>query len=172
MAGIKRDNMKIFIVAANTAGSSLTTSDAIVGEITNWGRSGGEEDFETIYTVGGDLEKDMPRSQMELSFDVIINDASATTLDRYDTYWMGSNGESSGNAQSKAIFISNVSDAGVWKTWAFNNCKAVTWEPEFEAEDLVRGSITFKFNSLTSTGASNLKSSALSYSTSFFNWAS
>ncbi len=53
---------------------------------------------------------------------------------------------------------------------AFNNCRAVTWEPEMAADDMLKGSITFKFAPETSLGVANLRTSALAASDGFFAW--
>ena len=169
MGGVFPNETSIYIVAKDTAGSALTDANKIVGEITSWKRSGGESEVESIPVIGGFVDKESPRSQIEISFDVIVSNANASTLDRSDKYWMGDTGSITGESAERAIFIEH-STGGLAKTFAANNCKAVTWEPGMEADDMLRGTISFKFSPTTPLGTSNLKTSALSASSSFFNW--
>lgn len=170
MAGVFPNETSIYIVNKDTNGSALTDAGKIVGEITNWNKSGGEQEIESIPVIGGFVDKESPRSQMELSFDVIVNNTSASTLDRYDTFYMGTGGTSAGESVEKAIFITATTGTG-YKTFAFNNCRAVTWEPEMAADDMLRGTITFKLSPTTPLGVANLRTSALAASNAFFNWA-
>lgn len=173
MSGVFPNETSIYIANKDTDGSALTNADKIVGEITNWNRSGGEQDIETIPVIGGFVDKENPRTQVEFSFDVIVNNASASTLDRYDKLWMGDSGSIGDESPEKAIFI--VSNTGSnSKVFAANNCRAVTWEPEMAADDMLRGTITFKLSPETPLGASNLKTSTIAgsdgQSNAFFSW--
>jgi hypothetical protein len=170
MAGVFPSETSIYIVANNTNGSALTDAGKIVGEITNWSKSGGEQEIEAIPVIGGFVDKESPRSQMELSFDVIVSNTASSTLDRYDTFYMGSGGTSAGESSPYSIFITSTNGT-THKTFAFNNCRAVTWEPEMAADDMLRGTITFKLSPTTPLGVANLRSSALAASVSFFNWS-
>ena len=100
----------------------------------------------------------MPRSQFEISFDVIVQNSAASTLDRWDTFKCATDGT------SKAIYIEHNSNS-LYKTFAFNNAKAITWEPTMAADDMLRGTMTFKFSATTELGAANLKTSAAAKST-------
>jgi len=100
---------------------------------------------------------------------VIVQNIASSTLDRWDIYKYGMTGSAATEAEDKAIFISHLS-GGNWKTFACNNCAAITWEPEMAADDMLRGSMTFKFSPTTALGVTNLKTSALAYSVAFFNW--
>jgi hypothetical protein len=169
MAGVFPNEVSIYIAPADTDGSSLTAAHMVVGEITNLSLSGGAQDIESIPVIGGFVDKEMPREQFEVSFDVIVSNTAASTLDRWDTYKYGSTGASTGESDNKAIFL--AADTGTQaKTLAMNNCRAVTWEPELAADDMLRGSMTFKFSPETSLGAANLKTSALAPSVAFFSW--
>lgn len=169
MAGVFPNETSIYIVAKDTNGSALTDAGKIVGEITNWNRSGGEQEIESIPVIGGFVDKESPRSQFEVSFDVIVSNTHASTLDRYDNFYMAG-GTSAGESTEHSIFITSATGGG-YKTIAFNNCRAVTWEPEMAADDMLRGTITFKFSPTTPLGVANLRSSALIHSNTFFNWA-
>jgi hypothetical protein len=172
MGGVFPSETSIFIVAAGVNGSALTAADKVVGEVTEWNLSGGEKDIESIPVIGGFVNKENPRSQFEVSFDVIIQNTAASTLDRWDTYKYGTTGTSANEGSAKAIFISSLTNGSTsWKTFAANNCEAVTWEPTMAADDMLRGTLTFKFAPTTELGVANLRTSALAYSTSFFNWS-
>jgi hypothetical protein len=171
MGGITPRETSVYIVAAGTNGSALTAADKVSGEITNITITGGALDVETIPVIGGYVDKEMPRDQLEISMDVIVQNTVASTLDRYDIYKFGTAGTSATDGSDKAIFLSALTNSNtLWKTWAFNNCNVVTWEPELAADDMWRGTITFKLSPQTALGSANVKSSALSYSTNFFNW--
>jgi len=168
MAGVFPSETSIYIVAANTNGSALTVGDKVIGEITNFSLSGGDQDVESIPVIGGFVDKEMPRNQFEVSFDVIVQNTAASTLDRWDIYKYAG-GLSSAEGALKAIFVES-STGSLYKTFAFNNARAVTWEPEMAADDMLKGSITFKFAPTTALGAANLKTSALLATNAFFNW--
>lgn len=172
MGGILRNEVSIFIVAAGTNGSALTAADKVVGEITNWKLSGGGRDVESIPVFGGFVDLEKPQEIFEFSADIIVQNTVASTLDRYDIYKFGTGGTSATEGTDRAIFISALTNNNtVWKTFAFNNCNPFTWEPEHSADDLVRGTMSFKFSPTTALGVANLRTSALAYSTSFFNWS-
>lgn len=174
--GLQSSNTRIYVVASGTNGSSLTAADMIVGEIENWSLSGGQQDVETVPVFGNGstlayLNKEKPREQFEVSFDVYISDAASSTLDRWDIYKFGSGPCSSATEGStRAIFIESTTDGTKFKTIAMNNCQAVTWEPGQAADDFMKGTMTFKFSPTTSASAANLKTSALQSTNSYFNW--
>jgi hypothetical protein len=170
MSGVFPNETSIYIVSKNTNGSALTDAGKIVGEITNWAKSGGEQEIESIPVIGGFVDKENPRSQIEVSFDVIVNNAASSTLDRYDIFYMGRTGSITGNAGEYAIFIHHATGSN-HKTIAFNNARTITWDPEMAADDMLKGTITFKLSPETPLGVSNLKTSALHPSVAFFNWA-
>lgn len=169
MGGIFPNETYVYIAPLNTNGSALATSDKVVGEITNWKMSGGQKDTESIPVIGGFVDKDKPREQYEMAFDLIVQNTATSTLDRWDTFKYGTTGSAANEGTDKSIFISHIS-GGNWKTFACNNCSAITWEPEMAADDMLRGSMTFKFSPTTALGSTNLKTSALAYSVAFFNW--
>ena len=172
MGGVFPNETSIYIVASGTASSALTAADKIVGEITNIARSGGEEDVESIPVIGGFVDKENPRSQYEINIDVIVQNTATSTLDRYDSYQLGTGLTSAGEGSDKAIFIGHIS-GGFSKLTGFNNARAISWEPELAADDMLRGSISFKFSPTTPIGVANLKTTSISGSTlPSFNWVS
>lgn len=169
MGAIFPNETSIYIVAKDTDGSTLSDSDKIVGEITNWAKSGGEQEIESVPVIGGFVDKENPRSQIEVSFDVIVSNLDASALDRYDKFYLGETGSITGESTEHAIFIEHSTN-DLHKTFAFNNCRAVTWDPEMAADDMLKGTITFKLSPQTPLGVSNLKTSALEASDPFFDW--
>jgi hypothetical protein len=171
--GIQPSETKIYIVAADTNASSLASSDVISGEIENWSLTGGEQEIEAVPVFGDGtttafLDKEKPRSQFEVSFDVYINDTSAATVDRWDIYKFGTGLTSATEGASKAIFISSTTGTSS-KSYGFNNCRAVTWEPGQASDDFMKGTITFKFSPTTSASVANLQTSAVAAG-SLPNW--
>jgi len=170
MAGVFPSEGSIYIEAADALASALASSDAIKGEITNISINGGEQDVETVHAIGGDIDKEMPRSQFEVSFDVVIQNTSVATLDRWDIFKYGSGLTSATEGDNKAIFL-DFATGSFNKVVAMNNCRSVTWEPELAADDMFKGSMTFKFSPLTGAGLANLKTQSVDSSASYtINW--
>jgi len=169
MGGIFPNETTIFIGTADQVTTALChSSNAVVGEIEKFGLSGGNQDVESVPVIGGFVDKEKPREQFEVSFDVIVANTSASTFDRWDTLKFGTALTSAGEGANKAIaIVMNSNGASPYKVYAFNNVKAVTWEPEMNADDMLRGTITFKFSPTTSLGAPNLKTSTVTTSTAF-----
>ena len=172
--GIQPSETRIYIAAADVNGQDLATSNMIKGEIENWNLSGGNQEVESVPVFGDGtttafLDKEKPREQFEVSFDVYINNTASSSLDRWDIYKYGTGGTSATEGSAKAIFIESVTD-GKYKTTAMNNCRAVTWEPGQQADDFLKGTMTFKFSPTTSASAANLKTSSLVASDGFFDW--
>jgi hypothetical protein len=169
MTAISRILVDIYIVAADTAPSALTDADIIKGEITNYSKSGGEDDVETVNAFGGDIDKEKPQSQMEIEFEVTpaIEDA-----DRWDAYIYGkTNGVFVANKSvgDRAIYI-HAKSGGTHYSWAFNNCNSVSWDWDHSADDNLSGNFTFKLSPQNRAGISNYMS-ASSAVTSLPNWS-
>ena len=160
----------VFIAAANTNGSALsTTTDKVAGEITNWKVSGGMISKDLVNVFGGQLDIRKPREMIEVSFDLYCNNTASSILGRWATMGM-SDGTSASLPVQKAIFLSSLSN-GNWLTTAANYADITTSDVEMAADDALKITITFKVVPLSTLGSAYLKSSALAYSTSFFNWS-
>jgi hypothetical protein len=150
----------IYITDISVAPADLTSSDAVEAEVTNFSQSGGEEDLESIPVFGGgNIDKINPRTQIEVSFDVILRyDAEAENLLRWDSYKFGAIDSdqvtSSGSGDYKRVYV-QWSDGTNYYTRAYNKAKAVTFEPESSAEDYLKGSITFKLSPTEADGSPN-----------------
>jgi hypothetical protein len=156
--GIFPDEATIYIVNADVDGSSLASSDEVTGEVSNFSESGGEKDIETIPVFGGgNLDKESSRSQIEVSFDVELQYSPPNgNVSKWDEFKYGSGLTSATEGVSKAIYV-QWSDGTNYYTRAYNNAKAVTWNPESGADGNLRGTITFKLSPTTSAAAANLQ---------------
>jgi hypothetical protein len=169
MTAISRKRVDIYIANADTNPSALSDSDIIKGQITNYSKSGGEDDVETVHAFGGDIDKEKPQSQMEIQFEITpaIEDAS-----RWDSYIYGvTNGVYVANKSvgDRAIFF-HAKEGSNHYTVGFNNCNSVTWDWDHAADDNRSGTFTFKLSPQNRDGISNFMA-AESAITSMHNWS-
>lgn len=156
MGAIQPEEATVLINAVDTEPSAMATgADTITGFITNFSESGGEEDVESNPVFGGgNIDKTKPRTQIEVSFDVIMQYGTESTL--FDEYKWGAGLTSSGNSPSKTVAI-EFTDGTNYYSRVYNNVKAVTFEPESAADDFLKGTITFKLSPTTSDNKANLQ---------------
>lgn len=164
MVAISRSKVSIYIAPVDTNPSVITgtyaTSVKVSGEIVSYSRSGGEDDIETVPVFGGFVDKEKPKSQYEMDFEVIP--ALDSNQDRWDALIYGTVNNvyaSNLDAVNKAIFIAAVDGTNV-KSYAFNNCNGVSWELEHNADDNQTGTFKFKFSPSTPTGIANFQTKA------------
>lgn len=159
MAALFPSQAKVFI---GTAGSSSGACTEFTTYITNFSQSGGEFNTEAVPVFGGgNVEQVNPRSQIEVSFDFIM-DYTQSLL--FDQLLMGSTldgstaTESKNDPVAKVIYV-QLQSGSSFHTRAFNNAKATTFEPEMSADEYLKGTVTFKLNPTTSdsTPKSNMK---------------
>ncbi|WP_298752998.1 hypothetical protein [uncultured Arcobacter sp.] len=168
--GIIPEQATIYITATSVDPSSLASSDAVEAEVTNFSESGGEEDIESVPVFGGgNIDKVKPRTQLEVSFDVILRYQTADTDQlKWDSYKWGdiasSTVSSAGNAAAKRVYV-QWSDGSLYYTRAYDNAKAVTFEPESSADDFLKGTITFKLSPTDADGGANMKIGSVAAST-------
>lgn len=171
---ISRDKVKIWILSAGTAPSTVTDGDAIIGEIRNWDLSGGADDVETEPVFGGFIDKRKPREQFELSFDVVPQ--IGTTAEDWESYIYTEDGSNSGvytSAGSTAdhcIYI-QAEDGSNYKSWGFNNCNSVTLDMSHSADDNMEASLSLKFSPADADGTPNFQYSKVA-AASLITWAS
>jgi hypothetical protein len=161
MTAISRPKVKIYITAAGINPSAVTATDSITGEIKSWKKSGGEDDVESQPVFGGFVDKEKPLSQVEIEMEIIPSLETATS-DRWDALIYGTTNNVytlNSAAANKAIFIGATDTVGN-KSWAFNNCNAMSWEIEHDAEDVATGTLKFKFSPTTTGGLSNFMTKA------------
>jgi len=154
----------IYIVAADAASSSATGLN-VTAEVTNFTSSGGEEDVESVPVFGGgNIDKVKPRTQIEVSFDVVLRYGASSSVLKWDEFAMGtaasSTVSSDGDAVPKAIYI-QFTDGSNYYTMAYNNAKGITFEPDVAADDMATGTMTFKLSPTDADGNPNKKVTSL-----------
>jgi hypothetical protein len=168
MGAIGRSKVKIYVAAKDTNPAALNTTTAIIsGQIKSYSKSGGEQDIESDPVFGGYVDKEKPTSQVEVSFEVVPDLTTAAGADLIDSLIYGSQSgvyTMSSNAADKAIFIV-AQDSTLYKTYAFNNCNAVSYDIDHNADDNRSGTLTFKFSPTTATGISNFMTAASNVTT-------
>jgi hypothetical protein len=178
MGAIQPEEAKVYIGVIDIAPSALATSSAsfdATGYITNFSESGGEEDIESNPVFGGgNIDKIKPRTQLEVSFDIIMQ--YGTDVTKFDEFKFGPAGStelsasytdeilSSGNAPEKQIVI-EFTDGTNYYSLAYNNVKAITFEPESAADDFLKGTINFKLSPTDSNAYPNKRIKAAAVST-------
>jgi len=173
MTAVKRDFVKIAIVAAATNATDLAETDFIKGEIKSYSKSGGEKDVESVPHFGGDVDKEKPRSQIELSFDVTpsMEDAARWENIAYGTATVGGSTIflSSKDPSEKAVFIEATDSSGKI-TYAFDNCGVTVLDLEHDAEDNMTKTLNLKLGSQNINGRANYAIAKLATS-EFPNWS-
>lgn len=166
MGAIQPEQALVYIGDVDVAPSAIASHSATFSAtsyITNFSESGGEEDVESNAVFGGGfIDKDKPRTQIEVSFDVILQYGANST--KFDEFKWGSGLTSATGSPAKSIAI-QFTDSTNYYTRVYNNCKAVTFEPSSDAENYLEGTITFKLSPTTSAGVANLKVAAAALST-------
>jgi hypothetical protein len=170
--GIFPDEATIYIAAANTNGSALvSSSDAVTGEVSNFSETGGEQDIDSIPVFGGgNIDKENPRTQIEVSFDIEMQYAPDNgDVTKWDSFKYGTGLTSATQGSKKSIALQWYNGTNYY-TRFYNNCQGVSWSPGSGADGNLKGTITFKASPTTTSGAANLKISAAAITSSVFNW--
>jgi len=164
--GIFPDEATMYIVSADTNGADLEATDLVTGEISNFSESGGEKDTESIAVFGGgNIDKESPRSQFEVSFDVQMQYSPAQGAStKWDAFKFGSGLTSATEGAAQAIYI-QWSDGSSYYTRAYNNVKGVSFSPTSSADGNLTGTITFKLSPTTSDASANMQVVAAAAST-------
>ena len=157
---ISRDKVKIWILAADVAPSTVADEDAIVGEIRSWDLSGGDDDVESEPVFGGFVDKRKPREQFEISFDIVPQIGSES--EDWESFIYTEDGTNTGvytsvgSTDDRCIYI-EAKDGSAYKSWGFNNCNSVTLDMSHSADDNMEASLSFKFAPANSAGIPNLQ---------------
>lgn len=140
------DSMTIWFAPAGTLGTALSGSGKKIQTfITDWDKSGGAADSESIPLMGGaNIDRKKPREQIELSFEFILQ--HGTDVDYFDRVVDGT--EDFG----MVVLQSKVGSSYYWK--AFNNVIPTVVEEEQTADEEWKGTLTLKL-SPTDTAAKN-----------------
>lgn len=180
MTAIKRGDVKIYLADAGTANATLaTTTHLIAGEIISYEQSGGAREVETQHAFGGDIDKEKPIEQFEVSFEFVPAVDTAAVASRWDSIMYAkdvaagalnvytSAGATSTQPNDKVIGIqvTSVTSVGTvltttYKTHLFNNCNVTALDMSHSADDNRTGNITFKFSPTTKKGVANYASAA------------
>ena len=152
--GITKNMTKIYIVDADTNPSTLTSSDVILGEISNWEQGGGNQNFEYASVFGGKLKRKQDRDEYTLSFDLIFNFEDTARWHEMNLVQHSTGVYVPGDASPKAIFIEAKRGSG-YLSLGFNNCDNVSIEISHSAESTREGTIEFTFSHVTDAGIYN-----------------
>lgn len=143
--------------------STASSTFAVTAEVTNYSESGGEEDLESRQTFGGgNIDLIKPRTQLEVSFDVIMR--YGTNATKWDSYKWGSGLTSAGDSPIKDIYV-QWSDGSNYYTRAYRNTRGFSFEPTSSADGMLEGSMTFKLSPTTADGSANFKVTSTAAST-------
>lgn len=157
--GLFPDETTVYIVDAGTAPGDLTSSDAVTGEVTNYSESGGEEDIESMPVFGGgNVDKENPRTQIEVSFDVLLQYSPPNgSVTKWDAFKYGSGLTSATEGAAKDIYIQWYDGDTTYYTRAYQNARAVAWNPSQAVDGSLEGSITFKLSPTQADGSANFQ---------------
>lgn len=157
MGAVFPTEVTVLIGAADAVSSDCTEYTTLM---TNFSQSGGERDVESIPLFGNaNIDKENPRSQIEVSFEGIVQYDSSPLL--FDAFLMGSDLtattlESSQDPVGKVVYM-EFTDGSVTLTRAYNNVLGVSFEPEMSADEYLKGTLTMKLSPTDAAGASNMK---------------
>ncbi len=174
MAGIFNNETSIYILAEDVSGSTATANNAIRGEIRSWKVSGGEQETDVKYCFGGNIEIEKPRTPIEVTMDISVQNTAASVIDRWDKLKYP-NGIASDESSTNSLWISHYTNS-LLKVRGYNNIRVTSLETDMNAEEELMMSITFKTPALTDLGVTNVRTSTISGSTivgnanSFLNW--
>jgi len=144
-------------ILIGVADAASTSCVDVTAEVTSFSDTGGEEDVESVFG-GGNIDKTKPRTQIEVSFDVILRYGDSSSVLKWDEYAMGaiatSTVDSAGDAESKVIYI-EFTDGTNYYTRAYNNVKGIMFEPDMSADDMGTGSMSFKCSPTDANGNAN-----------------
>lgn len=176
MTAICNSRVKLWIVPVDTPASTLaqtgTTSLApITGEIQSYSKSGGDKDVETVSVFGGNVDKEKPRNQVELNFDIIPD---LGQLGRFEGFAYGKNADNkfvySVDPSDLCVFI-QAYDGTNYLSYGFNNCNVTMFDFDHSADDNRTATLNLKFSPTDSAGVSNLQADTVVV-TSLTAWTS
>lgn len=184
MTAISRSQVKLWIVPADTAPSTLLASSIwtsavplgyIPGVIKEYQVSGGEADVETDPVFGGFVDKEKPRSQFEIQLTVVPAIEGSSSFDFHDISLLADGTAttvltSRGVGADRAVFI-QANSGSAYKSYGFNNCSITTHEMSHNADDNMEQNVTLKFSPTTDAGKPNFQFSKVAV-TSLIAWAS
>jgi hypothetical protein len=178
MVAISRSKVKLWIVAASAQPSTLLANTTfngsnlgyIAGQIRSYSKTGGEDQVDSQAVFGGFVDIEKPRSQFEMSFEIVPD--VDTNPDIWDAFIYGTNASgvyaTNADAANKAIYIQATNSTNN-KSWGMNNCNAVSFEFQHNADENQTGTLKFKFSPTDPNGIPNFMTKALAV-TALPNW--
>ena len=157
MTAISRSVVQIAIDNNDTDGSTIVAGDYITGEIKNYSKSGGDKDVESDPHFGGFVDKEKPREQVEVSFEITPSLESPL---RWETFaYVVDSGNAgiytmAGDPALKSVFIQASASEGV-QSMGFNNCNVTLLDIDHSADDNRTYNMTLKFSPTDGSGVSN-----------------
>ena len=184
MTAISRNVTKLWIVAAGTNPSALSTSvwtsvntkGYIAGVIKSFSKSGGETESESDPVFGGYVDKDKPATQIQIELSIVP--ALETSNFEFETLAMSLDSTSGtavyttkGVDLSDQAFFIQASDGSSNKSWGFNNCNITVLDMEHNADDNQTQTLRMKLSPTDDAGIPNGQYSKQAV-TALTNWAS
>lgn len=167
MTAIGRSKVKIWVVPANTAASTLVSTSPysptntlgyIAGEIKSYDKSGGENDVESDVVFGGFVDKEKPTTQFELSFEVVPSMEKSGLWEGMVYGEDVNTGVLSAAASlpgDRSVYIEAKHSTTYASGWGFNNASVTVLDQGHESEDNMTQNLTLKFSPTTADGVSN-----------------
>ena len=163
MTAISRSMVRIAILSADVNPSAVASTDYIEGEITNYNKSGGDSDVESVAAFGGYIDKEKPVSQEELAFEFVPK-IGGDDPDRWRALSMAEDVSNTGVYTSasttstqpgkKAIFLEAVNGTD-YDSMCVNNADVTVMDVDHAADDNRTGNITLKFSPENDSGVAN-----------------
>jgi len=151
------DGATVYVVAA---GGTPTAGFTLTDYCTNFSQSGGARDTESIPVFGGgNITKQNPRDQIEISFDVILQPGSATIFDEmlFSSTLSGTAASVTSDGEGQALKVQVIwTDGSNTYTRTYDNVYMSSWDPAMGADGQLEGSIAFKMAPTTANGTANL----------------
>jgi hypothetical protein len=158
MTAINRNMVRIAIMEAGTNPSAVQETDYIRGEIKSYNKTGGDKEVESDPHFGGDVRKDQPRNEIEISFEITpsLDNASRWENLSYGTEVVGGQTiyVTSADATDKAVFIENITGTTAM-SWAFDEALVTTLDIDHNADDVQTKSLNLKLAPQNQNGRTN-----------------
>ena len=140
------DNTKLWILPGDSDYSDILadTTSKYEAEVTNWDKSGGDNDFDSEAVFSGFIDLKKPKEAIELSLDIILRHGTAKRW--YDLTTTG----------LKYLVVLQNSDDTNYYWEAYNNARVINLESEFSADDNWRGTLSLKLSPTTAEGLTNV----------------
>lgn len=144
----------------NAADSAATAGFELTDYCTNFSQSGGARETESLPVFGGgNVTKQNPRDQIEVSFDVILQPSAATIFDEllFSNTLTGTAASISSSGEGQALQMKVTWTDGT-NTYArnYNNIYVTNWDPTMSADGQLEGSVTMKVAPTQPDGTANV----------------